>query len=538
MTSDQLQKLLKAPEGERLEFKTAARTFEFDELAKYCVALANEGGGRVIFGVTDARPRTVVGTLAFGEPGRTEAGLFDRLGHRVAMEELQANGKRVLVATIPGRLPGMAWNDRGAYWMRAGDALIPMPDERLREIHAETASDFSGELTQGVTLQDLDPEAIAEFRKRWSKREQNERIAARSDMQVLRDAELLRDDLPTNAALMLFGKPDRLTWLLPQAELVFEYRSTESAGPAQERLDFRKGLLLYLDELWAKINARNDRQSYQDGLFRAEIATFDEQVVREAILNAVCHRDYRHHGSVFVRQYTRRLEVLSPGGFPEGINLGNILDEQYPRNRRLAESLARCGLIERAGQGVNVMFERSVRQSKPLPDYSSSTQREVRLVLKGTVANPDFLRFLERMGEERLAAMGTQDLLVLDSLQRGETLRPELKPRLPGLIEAGVVESTGRGQHARYLLSRRFYTAIGRPGAYTRRKGLDREENKALLRKHLFSQKAKGCPISELEDVLTGQSRAQVGRLLAELRSEGRIELRGEKRWARWYFLT
>ena len=80
------------------------------------------------------------------------------------------------------------------------------------------------------------------------------------------------------------------------------------------------GVLGFYEELWRLINLRNDRQSYREGLFMLDIATFNESAVREAILNAVSHRDYRHGGSIFVRQFPRKLTTVSPGGFPPGIN--------------------------------------------------------------------------------------------------------------------------------------------------------------------------------------------------------------------------
>ena len=94
--------------------------------------------------------------------------------------------------------------------------------------------------------------------------------------------------------------------------------------------------------------------------------------MREALLNAVAHRDYRLGGSVFVRQFSRRLEIVSHGGFPPGITPENILDQQNPRNRRLAEVLGKCGLIERSGQGMNLMVKTIIRHSKPLPDFAGS----------------------------------------------------------------------------------------------------------------------------------------------------------------------
>jgi ATP-dependent DNA helicase RecG len=535
MTRDELERLLGAPEGANLEFKEARNRYDFDELVRYCVALANEGGGKIILGVTNSRPRWVVGTEAFPEPGRTETGIFERLGRRVRVEEVTVDGPRVLITHVPSRVPGSAWNDRGRYWMRAGEALVPMSDDQLRRIHAEVAPDFSAETCAAAQSDDLAPDAIAEFRRRWARREGNARIEGWSDEETLRNAELLRDEEVTKAALLLFGTREGLTRHLPNAEVIFEYRSMEAAGPAQDRAEFREGFIALHDRLWNRINQRNDRQSYQDGLFRVEVPTFDESVIREAVLNAVCHRDYRLNGSVFVRQFPRRLEVTSPGGFPPGVTTENLLDEQNPRNRRFAEALGRCGLIERAGQGINLMFERSVRQSKPLPDFRDTTAHEVRLTLRGNVTNPAFLRFFERVDEETLAGFDTRDLLVLDWLQKEERVPQDLRDRLPRLIRAGVVESIGRGRGTRYLLSRRFYAAIGQRGTYTRRRGLDREQNKALILRHLRGQEGRGSPMNELQQVLPALSRTQVKRLLDELRREGLVRLEGQRRWARWF---
>src|SRR4030065_419602 len=107
-TPEQIAEWLAAPEGRQLEFKTASTSFHFEKLIDYCVALANEGGGKIILGITDRRPRNVVGTAAFAEPGRTEAGLYERLRHRIHIEETLYQDKRLLIVHVPGRLPGTA----------------------------------------------------------------------------------------------------------------------------------------------------------------------------------------------------------------------------------------------------------------------------------------------------------------------------------------------------------------------------------------------------------------------------------------------
>ena len=534
-TPAEFQTLLAQAEGRRVEFKSASGGFHFEELIKYCVALANEGGGTMVLGVTDKRPRQVVGTRAFDEPGRTEAGLFEQLHQRIPIEEFQHNGKRVLLICVPSRLSGTAWQYKGSFWMRAGDALVAMSDDQLRRIHEETGPDFSAEICAGACLEDLDPAAIDTLRRLWQRKSLGQDIAARPSDRLLTDAELVFGSDLTYAALILLGTREALGRHLAQAELVFEYRSNEVPGPAADRREFRRGFLPVLDEIWQAVNLRNDLQHFQQGLFVWDVPTFNERAVREAVLNAVSHRDYRHSGSVFVRQYPRRIEIVSPGGFPAGINQDNLLWEQNPRNRRIAEVLARCGLVERAGQGFDLIYRECIRQSKPLPDFNHTGEHSVWVTLHGEIQDPEFLRFLEELGRERQAAFTTEDFFVIDLVHREQPVPAYFIPRLQALRQQGVIERVGRGRGTRHLLSRRFYRFLGKGGAYTRRRGLDRETNKALLERHIEDSAPAGASLGELQEVLPGLSRDQVRTLLRELKSDGRVDVRGATKAARWH---
>lgn len=275
--------------------------------------------------------------------------------------------------------------------------------------------------------------------------------------------------------------------------------------------------------MWRLINLRNDRQHFQDGLFIWDILTFNEGAVREAILNAVSHRDYRMVNSVFIRQYPRRLEIVSPGGLPPGITTENILWEQAPRNRRIAEIFGRCGLVERSGQGMNRIYEACIRESKPKPDFTRTDPYHVWLTLHGEVQHPEFLPFLEKLGKERLGSFTTQDLLVIDNVFRDESVSECFRGNLSRLIDNGVVEQISRGRGTRYVISRQFYEFLGKRGTYTRKKGLDRDTNKTLLLKHIQDNQAFGSRMKEFCEVLPGHSRNQIQFLLRELVQEGRI---------------
>jgi ATP-dependent DNA helicase RecG len=530
--AQQLQLWLTAKEDEHMEFKEAKNNFHFDKLLKYCAALANEGGGKMVLGVTDKKPRRVVGSQAFDQLERTKAGLIERLRLRIDADELLHPDGRVLVFHVPPRPLGMPVQIEGAYWMRSGEDLAPMTPDMLRRIFDEAGPDYSAEICPGATLADLDVGAIEEFRKRWMAQSKNTSLLRLSLKQLLADAELVDNGGITYAALVVLGKRATLGRFLGQSEVVFEYRSSETAGPANQRIEFREGFLVYYDKLWETINLRNDVQHFQDGLFMTDIPTFSEGAVREAILNAVSHRDYRLSGSVFIRQYQRRIEIVSPGGFPAGITPQNIIYRQLPRNRRIAEAFEKCDFVERSGQGANRIFEESIKQSKPLPDFTGTDAYQVSLTLRGDVQDPQFLRFLEKIGQERLRAFQTDDLLSLDLINRDQKISEACQPRLSYLLEQGIIERASRGK---FVLSRQFYRFAARKGVYTRKKGLDRETNKALLVKHIVDNQDEGSPLHELLQVLPALSRDQVQTLMRELKANGRAHPRGTTRNARWF---
>jgi ATP-dependent DNA helicase RecG len=532
---DQLREWLQALEGEHFEFKEARNRFHFEDLAKYCCALANEGGGKIILGATDRRPRVVVGTNAFQQPEATRRSLMERIPLRIELLEINYSQGRVLVFDVPSRPVGVPIKYNGIYWSREADSLVPLAEDKLRTIFAESGHDFSADVCREATLDHLDAQAIEDFRRRWIDKTKSETLAVLNHEQLLRDAEVLADGGLTYAALVLFGARSALGRFLGQAEVVFEYRSSDASGPAQQRKEYRQGFFSFYDDLWNTINLRNDMQHYRDGLFVLDIPTFAERSVREAVLNAVSHRDYQLGGNVFVRQYSRKLIVESAGGFPVGITTENVLDRQSPRNRRIADVFAKCGLVERSGQGMNLMFEQSIRQGKPRPDFTGTDTYHVVVTLHGEVGDPRFLQFLNKVGQETLSSFDTQDFLILDLVHREKAVPTPFQPRLRRLADLGVVESIGRGKGVRHFLSRRFYTMIGKRGAYTRRKGLDRETNKELLLKHIRESSVEGATLRELLEVLPALNRRSVQVLLDNLKTEGRIRVRGKTRAARWF---
>lgn len=181
------------------------------------------------------------------------------------------------------------------------------------------------------------------------------------------------------------------------------------------------------------------------------------------------------------------------------------------------------------------MFERSIRESKPRPDFSRTDDYEVFLTLRGEVQDPRFLQFFQNIGHETLSAFSTQDFLVVDFIHRDQPVPLDLQHCLPKLLDLGVIESQGRGKNRKYFLSRRFYVSLGEKGTYTRKRGLDRETNKELLLRHIEDSKAEGARFEELTQVLPALSRDQIQGLMKELKEEQRIHPVGRTKGARWH---
>lgn len=248
MTSDPtkialLEDWMQGKEGEHCEFKEWKPEGDFEKMARYCSALANEGGGRFIMGVSDLRPRKVVGSNAFPQPEQTRKTLCQRIPLAIDFEEIRHPNGRVLVVHVPPRPVGIPIKHDGRYWMRKEDSLVEMSEERLREIFAESGHDFSADECPDLTVADLDPSALEDFRSRWMAKARKaedlslaERLTTLSHEQLLADTEALAGGKLNYAALILFGTTQAVSRHLAQAEIVFEYRSSDASGAAQERM--------------------------------------------------------------------------------------------------------------------------------------------------------------------------------------------------------------------------------------------------------------------------------------------------------------
>ena len=467
----------------KVEFKEAKQDFNFaggkhtdpKERRKcvlgYTVALANEGGGFLVFGVRENKqlPHKIVGTtFAKGQIGAVEDEIYERLSIRVEIKELFDDGKRVLVFKIPSRPIGAPLRFEGVALMRIGDSLRVMSDDELFRILSEREPDFSAKVCEGMTLEDLDTEAIAVLKKRYAEKQQNLSFESLPDIQILSDLGLVENGRYNYAALILVGKRDALRKYLHQSQTVIEYRLNHSMIPYTARQDFQEPLIIGVDKMWAYINqpASNPLLHIQNGPYIYDIPSFNEETVREAILNAYCHRSYHIQSDVFIKQYPDCIVITNAGGFPSGVTKDNILTtNSLPRCKRLSEVLLKIGLVERSGQGVDKMFYNCLMESKPLPDYSRTDIYQVELHLKAEIIDQNFHLFLRDVQRNRSEKLNVFDLLTLDKIRQGIStgLYEESVARLQ---REGLIKSQSSADK-KYVLDDLYYE-IARQSAYTK----------------------------------------------------------------------
>jgi ATP-dependent DNA helicase RecG len=473
VTEPSLHNLLSAP---RANTVLLAGDVSPAELARHAVGLANAKGGTLVVGVD--RDGKLEGAQDLHPLQLTHA-VFElthgRLTVHCASNTLE--GKPLLVVSVP-KSPFVLATPQGEVLHWNGKSLEPLG---ASESEPMPEPDFTASVPPTSSLSDLDPLEVHRLRSVLGTR-RGAQLAELPDLDLLRAVGLLEGEQPNLAGILLAGTARALQRYVPQSELDYYHHATPDLE-FEFRETIQKPLPALLERLRELVQARNQYKSLQVGLFRIEVWDFDEVVYREAILNALVHRDYIARDTVQIHHHPDRLEISNPGGFAGGISAGNIL-RHAPKRRNpvLAEALARLGYIERAGIGVDRMYRLLLQHGKEPPEYTSYADSVV-LSLRNPEFDEGFARFVARKQEE-IGALTLDTLIVLsnlkrereadrDALSRALQLAPTSLPRLlRPLEEAGLIEHHQDARHQDiWTLSREALAAISassRSGVQTR----------------------------------------------------------------------
>ncbi|MBL8252140.1 MAG: ATPase, partial [Candidatus Competibacter sp.] len=345
--------------------------------------------------------------------------------------------------------------------------------------------------------------------------------------------------VPTLLGLLLLGREAPLRQLVPTHELAFQVLEREEIRLNEFRRD---PLLKALDWLETNFRPYNPERELQVGLFRVPVPRVDIAAFREAVANAVQHRDYTRLGAVHVRLDDDGLTISNPGGLVEGVTLANLLTtEPRPRNRALADALKRIGIVERSGRGVDLIYRGLLRFGRPEPDYGRTDAHSVVLRLSTAEADLSFLKLVldeENRRGGKLPIDGLIALAVLRGFKRitCEELARHLqkdtdqaKRTLEALHEAGLVQAHGATKARSYTLSAGLYQAMGNKAAYTRQAGFSSIQNEQMVlsyvRQHGQIRRSEVMELCRL-------SEDQAWKLLKRLMDNGKVRKHGERRGA------
>ena len=466
MTLDQIKDSAASSESETLEFKATTGTRR--EAAMTLCAFLNQSGGQVLFGVT---PSGVVAGQQVSERTIEELSAELRQIDPPAfptVERVPVDGDREVIVVTTGQGSSRPYSYRGTAYRRMGNTTLAMSaDEYNRVLFERMHSEqrWENQPAVGWSVDDLD---LAEIRLTVAeavRRGRLEEPVSRDPSDLLRGLGLLRDGMLLRAAAVLFGSTERLEFEMPQCLLrVARFRGLDR----MEFLDNRQFngnafSLLANAERFLRDTLPIAGRFEQDRFERIDEPLYPPLATREALANALCHRDYSiGGGSVGVAAYDDRLEVTSSGALHFGLTPEMLFTphESRPWNPLIARTFYRRGIIEEWGSGTLKMAELTSSAGLPVPEIKDDGGAVTVRFRHG--------RFVPQpapSGKNRPEERRETILALLDAARDGLTRREiharlgsdvsgrQVRTTLEELRDSGLVVSTARGPLTRWRRS-------------------------------------------------------------------------------------
>jgi ATP-dependent DNA helicase RecG len=446
----------------------AAHTGTPADLFKPLSAFANRaGGGILLFGLDEDAGFKVVGV---GNPRKLQedlsglaAQMEPPLRPSFSVEEIEGE---TLVAV---EVPEVAYDQKPCYhrphhlqegsFIRVGNSTRRMSDYEIYSfISSRTQPKFDAEPILEATLEDLDRGKLEEYLAQQRKARPNAPYWSLPFEQILKQLRIVIETdgilRPTLAGLLMFGSyPQRFEQQMVVVFLQFYGTTTTEEAPSGERfLDNRKfegTVKEIIDNATDYVMAGMRKGSLIRGVTRQDIPEYPEVALREAIVNAVAHRDYSHfvRGShIQVRMFADRLEVQNPGGLYGGDTIDELKEGQSTRNLLLVQLMEDVHLVENRGSGIDAMLD-AMRKANLQPPRFEDKRTSFLVVLYNAPAMSDEERILAYIREHgTIKRADCQQLLGVDEIKAKYVLRK--------MKDAGLLRQEGTRRGAHYVLAR------------------------------------------------------------------------------------
>lgn len=450
-----------------------------EDIASYVSAIANMAGGHLVIGVEDHSLKVVgIQNLHDYTPENLRQRLLGRCtnldseGFRVEPFIASDTQKTVWVLHIPVHRPRLPVYAHDKAWQRLDDALVELRPERLAAILAESIEvrDWSAQIVEGATLNDLDPVAIEVARQKFAEKNREGSFAAEIsawDVPTFLDkAKITIQGRITHTALLLLGRREA-THFLPMAQITWKL-----VGEEQAYEHFSPPFLLTTTEVLQRIRNIPQKLFPQNQLLATEVSKYDTRVILEALHNCIAHQDYELPSRILVTERIDRLVFENAGGFFEGEPEDYFSGEQTPsryRNPWLAQAMVSLAMIDTMGYGIRAMTLSQRKRYFPLPDYRKSEAKKVVLEIYGHVIDENYSRLLL---EHQDLPLNT--VMLLDRVQKKQLITDEAATflRKQGLIE---------GRKPNYYPAAQVARSTGNKDDYIRNRAFDDAYYKALI---------------------------------------------------------
>lgn len=550
MNKDELFKLIQQGESLTLEFKSDRGPLPDEEMIEAITCLANNHGGHLLIGVEDTGEITGLHKKHMSTPGSLAGFIASRTVPpiSVVVDFLDITNNKIAVIQVPSARQVVATSD-GKLTVRFIDShgnpgCRPLYPHELINWQAERGSlDPSAMPIMGATWADLDPLEFTRLRRMVDENHGDSVLLDLPDLDVAKALGFVKTEqeiiTPTLAGLLLVGKETALREYVPAHEVAFQVLQNDEVRVN----DFHRWpLLRTLEWILEAFQVRNEERELNLGMFRIGVPAYDRRGFREAVNNALIHRDYTQLGAVHVQMQNDRIRISSPGGFVQGVTPENLLvSEPRPRNPRLADAFKRIGLVERVGRGVGIIYAGQLRNGRIPPDYSTSTVAGVTVILPGGTADLKFVELLVTEENRRQRTFSLSELLILAHLWRERNVNTQSITKLiqrgeveahsvtENLVESGLVEARGSGKGRSYILSASVYRELGQSTSYVHVKGFEYEQME-----HMILQYVKAHSRVTRQDVmeLCRVNENQAAYLLKKLVNSGGLQLIGKGRTA------
>jgi len=528
-------------ENEVIEFKTAEDGFDFEKLGKYFSALSNEANLKskeaawLILGVNDKRE--IVGTRYLPNIktiNETKLKILTLTNNGYSFSEIypvDCAEDRVLVFRILPALPGIPVSFKGHYYAREGESLVALSLQKIEKIRGQAVSrDWSGEIVENASIDDLDPQAIKKARVEYKHKHPQKaaELDQWSDLKFLKKIKLLIDGKITRAALLLLGNEES-SYLLSPAVAEISWILKDATNRELDYSHFSIPFILNAEKVLEKIRNLTYRYLPDNTLFPIEIPQYDSYVIREALHNCIAHQDYNLNSKIVLVEFPEHLIFENAGKFlPETIE--NVIEYDAPqkfyRNKFLCEAMVNLNMIDTIGSGIKKMFSVQRKRFFPLPEYNLTKAYDVKVTVFGKVLDKNYTQLLMNKMDLDLAT-----IILLDKLQKKSSLSDD---QIKVLKSKNLIE----GRKPNFYIAAPLANLSGQKVQYIKNRGFKDEYYKKRIVEYIHKfgsasrQDIEELLQNELPQVLNiEQKRKKITNLLNALsKKEGIIENVGKSR--------